>query len=161
MNIKTLFSVSFIVFILHSTLFQFLRIYGIEPNISLVFVIVFSILFEFREALFMAIFLGIFQDLYGSIALGINLFIYLALVFLISFIKSGLFNDNKWTPIFFISSATLIYYTIYFIFMYFLGANINLISYAIIGFKEMLYNVLVGLFIYSRILKSNYGSKLR
>lgn len=161
MKTRTILLLSFIIFILHSTLFQFLRIYGIMPNISLIFIVVFSAIYPEKEGLIIAGFLGLFQDVFLSITLGINLLIYIPIAYVIHTMEVSLFKDNFLTPVVFMAVSTLFYYLAYFSFMYFLDANIVFEKFMIVGLKEMLYNVVIGVFIYSKFLMREYGFSLR
>lgn len=161
MKTRTLLLLSFVIFIVHSTVFQFLRIYGIIPNISLIFIVVFSAIYPEKEGLLMAIFLGSLQDVFMSIALGINLLIYVPMAYVIHTMEVSLFKDNVLTPIVFLGVSTMFYYLMYFGFMYFLGSNLIFEKFLVIGVKEMLYNIIVGVFVYAKFLKREYGFSLR
>lgn len=161
MKTRNLLLLSLIIFILHSTLFQFLRIYGIIPNISLIFIVVFSAIYPEKEGILLAIFLGIFQDVFLSITLGINLLIYVPIAYVIHTLEVSLFKDNFLTPITFLFLSTLFYYLAYFGLMYFLDGNIVFEKFMIIGIKEAIYNSVIGLFIYSKFLKREHGFSLR
>lgn len=161
MRTRTLFLWSFIIFILHSTLFQFLRIYGIIPNISLIFIVVFSAIYPEKEGLFMALFLGIFQDVFLSMTLGINILIYVPIAYIIHSLEVSLFKDNFLTPVMFLGLATLFYYLTYFGFMYFLAGNLIFEKFIVIGLKEMVYNIVIGVFVYSKFLMREHGFSLR
>jgi len=161
MKTRVLLLIAFIIFILHSTLFQFLRIYGIMPNISLIFIVAFSALYPEKEGPILAVFLGVFQDVFLSITLGINLLLYVPIAYAIHAMEDSLFKDNFLTPVVFIGASTLFYYLAYFGFMYFLGSNIVFEPFMIAGAKEMLYNIVVGIFVYSKLLNREYGFSLR
>ncbi|MBN2899451.1 MAG: rod shape-determining protein MreD [Clostridia bacterium] len=161
MKTRKLFLLAFVIFILHSTLFQFLRIYGIMPNISLIFIVVFSAIFPEKEGLILAVMLGAFQDIFLSMTLGINLLIYVPIAFVIHALEDSLFKDNFLTPVAFLGVSTIFYYLAYFSFMYFLDGNVVFKPYLIVGFKEMVYNIAVGVFVYSKFLKREYGFSLR
>lgn len=161
MKTRTLLLLAFVIFILHSTVFQFLRIYGIMPNISLIFIVVFSAIFPEKEGLILALFLAIFQDVFLSMTLGINLLIYVPIALVIHMMEDSLFKDNFLTPVAFLGISTLFYYLAYFSFMYFLDGNVVFKPYMIVGIKEMLYNIVVGVFVYSKFLMREYGFSLR
>lgn len=161
MKTRYLFILSFIIFILHSTIFQFLRIYGVMPNISLIFIVVFSAIFPDKEGLILALFLGLFQDVFLSITLGINILIYVPIAYVIHTLEVSLFKDNFLTPIAFLFISTLFYYLAYFSFMYFLDSNIVFEKFMVIAVKEAIYNIVIGLFVYSKFLMREHGFSLR
>jgi len=131
------------------------------PNISLIFIVVFSAIFPEKEGLLLALFLGAFQDIFLSITLGINVLIYIPIAFAIHVMEDSLFKDNFLTPIAFLGVSTIFYYLAYFSFMYFLDGSIVFKPYMIVGIKEMIYNILVGVFVYSKFLMREYGFSLR
>lgn len=131
------------------------------PNISLIFIVVFSAIYPEKEGPILAVFLGLFQDVFLSITLGINLLIYIPIAYAIHTMEDSLFKDNFLTPIVFLGASTLFYYLAYFSFMYFLGSNIVFEPFMMAGLKEMLYNIVVGLVVYSKFLNREYGFSLR
>ncbi len=161
MKTRNLVLLSLIIFILHSTIFQFLRIYGIMPNISLIFIVVFSSIYPEKEGILLAMFLGLFQDVFLSITLGINLLIYVPIAYVIHTLEVSLFKDNILTPIIFLFASTLFYYLAFFSFMFFLDGSIVFEKFMIIGIKESIYNIVIGVFIYSKFLMREHGLKLR
>ena len=152
---------SLAIFIFHSTLLQFLRIDGIIPNLSLIFIIVFSTIYSNNEGVLLALFLGFFQDLFLMKAFGINIIIYILIAYVVSGLEESLFKDNFITPIAFIFASTFSYYVLEFVFMYFLGDSILFSKFIEVCLKEAIYNCCLGLLIYSIFLKKVHGFSLR
>lgn len=161
MKKRVVFLFALSIFVIHSTLLQFLRIGGVIPNLSLIFIVVFSTIYTDKEGIFLAIMLGIFQDLFLMKAFGVNIIIYVLIAYVVSSLEESLFKDNFITPIAFISASTLSYYVLEFILMYFLGDSIMIPKFVEACFKECIYNCVLGIFIYSTFLKKVHGVSLR
>ncbi len=131
------------------------------PNISLIFIVVFSAIFPENEGLYLALFLGFFQDVFLSITLGINILIYVPIAYVIHTLEVSLFKDNFLTPVVFLAVSTLFYYLVYFGVMFFLGGGLVFEKFMIVGLKEMIYNIPIGVFVYSKFLMKEYGFSLR
>lgn len=125
---RTLLLIVFINFIVQSTIVQGFRIYGIVANYTLILVLLVTIIYGFNSGLFTAIIGGLLVDSFLGMVIGLNMFILVIIVVLISIIGRPLFTGNKLTLVFMTGVSTLIYHLIYFFFMYFLNKGITFSS---------------------------------
>lgn len=161
MKYRYLLLISLMIFLVQTTFMQFLRIGGVIPNLSLIFVVSFAAIHSKREALGLAVFLGAFQDLFASKVLSINLMIYVAIVFIIGSSEEHIFEDNILTPLVLMIVSTLFYHLVYSIAMFFLGNPIFASTIIEMVLKETVYNVVTGMVIYTMLFKNVYGYNLR
>ncbi len=162
MKYRYLFLIMLINFIIQSTILQNFRVFGVVPNTALILVVIITVLYGTAEGLKTAATAGIMQDMFLSPALGMNLFIYMSLAFLIGMAEDGLFKDNVLTPIILISISTLYYHILHFGVMYFLrqGSDFMYILKNVYVLETML-NVAICLLVYRRIFSRVYGYELR
>jgi len=147
-------------FILMSTVFQILRINDALPNLCIILSIVFLALYTDKHAYIYAVTCGVLQDVFLGKVLGINLLIYLLLVFTIVKLERVMFKGNFLTPIFLIAIGTLFYHFVFYILMFFLQSTIPLSLLILKIITEVIYNSAIGLFVYAFVFKRLNGYKL-
>lgn len=161
MKIRYIFIIALINFLFQSTWLQFVRIYGVMPNTSLILVVVFAALYNRKEALFMAGFAGVFQDLFLSKVLGIHFMIYMIVAGIIGSFEETFFKDNVLTPFLLMAVSTLCYHGIWLGIMSLLGSRINTEVLGMNLLIETLENAVLGSILYGFVLKKIYGYGLR
>jgi rod shape-determining protein MreD len=122
---RYLFIIILLNFVFQSTIFQAIKFWGIAANFTLVLVILVTILYDIQAGLFTAIIAGLMHDVFFSMAIGLNLFIFIIIAVLISYLGRPLFTGNKLTLIFLTIVSTTLYHLMYYFFMYFLNKGIT------------------------------------
>lgn len=105
-------------FLLQSTLFLHLRVFGAAPNLLLCLVVVMAFLYEGNHAILPGIVFGLLQDLCFSPLIGPAAMIYLLLSVLMGYIRIFLYRDSI-PSLFF---ASLIGTVLYQLFSFGIGA---------------------------------------
>ena len=149
MSILILAVVVLLNFILQSTIFPYMAIFGVVPNTALLIVMFISLLKGKYYGGFIGIIVGLLQDIIFSSVIGINSFIYFFAGYLTGMAENKLSRDNMFIPILFSLIGTIYYNFTYYTFMFFLSENIPFLSFSkYIMLIEMLYNIVLAIPIY-------------
>lgn len=141
-------------FILQSTILQHFKVLGVIPNTALIIVVIFALLRGRYYGGFTGLFAGLLQDIFFSGAIGINAFIYFIVGYASGLLDDKVFKENLVLPPLTIIGATTIYYIMYYLFMLFLSRDVSFITVVKdILLKEMIYNVILVMFLYKKVLK--------
>ncbi len=135
--------------IFQTTLMQIFRIYGIMPNLILLWVVISAVLYPPVTSIKIAVYSGIILDIMSSKALAVHLSIFLVIVLVITWIEDKIFKENYVTPVVLIIAATVFYYVFMSVFHYFSTGHFLLFSRLFTHLlPESIYNVFVGLPLY-------------
>ncbi len=149
--------------ILQSTLFQWVEIYGVVPNTSLILVMSFAIYNGRNRGAVIGFFIGILQDIIFGYTIGLNALVFMVIGYLIGLMDQKISKDNLLIPFVLTVLATVFYETINLLLLFLLGYRIellNIIKKMLI--VEVIYNSFVSLVIYyyiSRLFKSGLLKK--
>lgn len=152
---------SIINFILQSTLFEALRINGVVFNTSLILVVFMALIFGNRNALTAAVISGLLQDLFYGWAIGVNVFIYVAIAILIDMIDESVFKDKSMTSFVLLIGSTFLYQIMFMGFMFILRVPIQVSELPLRFIIEAVMNTVLGLLIYKNIIRKLIGYELR
>ncbi len=153
---------SLIIVIIQTTILPFLKIGGVVMSLPLIFLISGTVVFGHWKGLRISVYLGILLDVLIGKGLGVYIFLYLIISYVISSFEEKIFKDNFITPIIlfvFSSIFELIFFSIfkYISTGYFMSFNtfiFNIIVYS-------LYNSIVGIPIYAYFMKKYMGYSMR
>lgn len=160
MKIKTLVFLGVLNFILSSTILQLVRINGAMPNLCIIFSILILVHYDARSAFVFAGTNAVLQDIFLGRMLGVQLIAYFAIIFYAVYIVEMLFKGNYLTPIFLVSTGTVLYHMVQFVIYFFFQMSIPL---SIVGpriITEIVYNCVLGFILYAFIFKRINGYKL-
>lgn len=136
-------------FILQSTIFPYIGIFGVVPNTALLIVMSISIFKGRFKGGFTGLLIGIIQDVLFSPVIGINAFIYFFAGYVMGLAENKLIKDNIFIPLLFSILGTIYYNFIYYVFMFFLSQNIPFLSFAKdVLLIEIIYNSILSIPIY-------------
>ena len=161
MKYRYVAALSIILFILQTTVFQYLNINGVIPNIPLIITIIIVLLYDNPTGIFFAVFSGLLQDTMMSKVLSVNLIIYSLIAIVIGMMEEKIFKDNFLTPIVLIAVSTIFYNFVFFSFMYLIKSPIHYSGMYARIIIEMVENVVIGMFIYRWAFKKVVGYSLR
>ncbi len=162
MKDKYLILSSFIILLLQTTVFPFLKIFGVQPNIALIFLISVTIVYGHWQGFRLAMYLGVLFDVLISRGLGVNIFLFLIVSYNISLLEEKIFKDNFVTPIILITLSSffeIIYFTIYKYLL--MGYIMNLDKFIISFVVYAIYNVALGIPIYAYLMRKHIGYSIR
>lgn len=148
--------------LLQMTVFPFLDLFGVRPNLCLIILIAFTACFGQLKGIRMGIYLGLSLDVLIGKGLGVYTFLYMLIAYIFSSIEEKIFKDNLITPLILIVSASVIEYLFFWVLSYMsmsYSLNLGLFLKNIIVFSA--YNSLIGIPIYTFILHKYYGYGIR
>lgn len=94
--------------ILQTTIFNYLRIFSVKPDLLLLSVATASLIFNFRAAFMSAIFCAILKDALMVNAFGMNIILFPSYVFLLKRISKSISLDNNFIRIFLVFGLAVI-----------------------------------------------------
>ncbi len=160
MNYITTFFLFFVCFILQTTVFHFLKFFGIVPNITLILIIILSFLYKEFYGIVYGVIFGLLQDIFFSQIIGIAAFIYFTLGIIIYEIKKYIYKDSLFSPVIITFLGVTYYHLTYWLFMRLFNMNYNfLYILKSIYLGELVYDLIVAVFIYKFLISKihSYG----
>ncbi len=149
MSILILTIVVLVNFLLQSTIFPYISIFGVVPNTALLIVMSISLLRGKYYGGFTGLIIGLLQDIIFSSVIGINSFIYFFAGYITGMVENKLSRENMFIPILLSVIGTIYYNFTYYTFMFFLSKNIPFLSFSkYIMLIEILYNIVLAIPIY-------------
>ncbi|MEW9124214.1 MAG: rod shape-determining protein MreD [Thermotaleaceae bacterium] len=107
MRIFAVSTILIVNFLLHSTVLQHFRIFGIIPNTTLILVVHFSMLWGKNRGALIGFFAGLLQDIFLGNLFGANILIYMLLGYNLGMLEKTIFKDNPLTPLIFLTDVYL------------------------------------------------------
>lgn len=128
---------------IQNSLFGFIKILGVKPDIVLIFIICFSLIKGNPECVLVGVFGGILEDIFFGYAFGINSIACMITAYLIGLLEGKLYKDNIFIPVLFVFGGTVVKEFIVYLMLYLTRNDIN-IMFALnnIILREAIYNVL-------------------
>lgn len=150
----SMFLLLIICFLLQTTLFQYLKIANVLPNMVLVITAVSGLMYGRKMGIFIGVLCGLLLDLlYGSV-IGISVLIYLFIGYGNGSANKIYFKEDYLIPLTAIMVSDLAYSLLYYICNFLLRGRLHFISYFMdIMMPEMIYTVLIGSVIFLFIKK--------
>lgn len=111
--------------ILESTILPLFTIIGYIPNISLVTIIVLAFRRNKYYAGFFGLITGLIYDILFGKTIGIKALVFFLIGYYAGEIKGNLNSENLLIPMIFSALGTIIYNSMYFLIMFFLGENMD------------------------------------
>ncbi len=140
-------------FILQSTLFQFVKIFDVVPNISLILFVIFAIQFGEYYGGLLGLFLGILTDILYVEFFGINTLIYFLTGYILGNFKDTVYKEDYLTYYFGTGIMTIFYYIVFYIIIFFLQVEINSIINMI---KPIIIEIILNIILTYPILKFEF-----
>jgi rod shape-determining protein MreD len=139
---------------IQTTFMRDFTVLGVSPNTALVFVVCFALIKNKNFSYTMAIFIGLLQDLLYGRGIGINILIYVAIVYIVMKYKENLPVDLSIIAVIYVAISTFFYHISYAFAMFFQGVKFNLILFlSEVGVIECALNVIWTLLLYRIIAK--------
>ncbi len=153
--------------VLQATVFEYIKLFNMKPNIVLVIVVVIALSKYSKDALFLAFFGNFLQDVLTGKIIGFYTLIGLYVAILLVQIKKGLYKENFFIVLFLTFVATIVYETAVYFFNIFNRDKFNILyAFNNIVLPESIYNCLISVIIIYLIrrfytLISDYSSSNR
>ncbi|WP_072743376.1 rod shape-determining protein MreD [Sporanaerobacter acetigenes] len=136
-------------FILQSTVFQYLGIFGVIPNTTLIIVVCIAILKGKKVGGVVGVLAGLLQDIIFSTTIGPNAFVYFFIGYFVGMIEQKFYKESSFIPFIFTAISTIVYHGLYFVVIYFLGIKIHFpLFLKNVVLIEILYNSILAIPIY-------------
>ncbi len=162
MKDRYLILLSILIVIIQTTILPFLRISGIVLSLPLIFLISGTVVFGHWKGLKIAVYLGVLLDIMIGKGLGVYVFLFLIISYLISTFEEKIFKDNFITPIilFFSSSFFEVFYFATYKYLstaYIMPFN----NFLFTSIVYALYNSVFGILIYAYFIRKYLGYSMR
>ena len=149
-------------FILQTTVFKHFSIMGVTPNTALILVVIFALLRGKYSGAFTGLAAGLLQDIFFGNIIGINALIYFLVGYVVGLLDEKVFKENLVLPFLTMLGSTFVYHMIYYLFMIFLSRNVSFTTMLKdIVVIEMIYNSVLTILIYRKVLKHYRGPRIR
>lgn len=149
-----------ICFLLQSTVFHFVELAGVVPNLLLIVTMSFGLMRGRKEGLLVGFFCGLLVDIFFGSFLGPYAFIYMTMGYANGFFHRIYYVEDVLLPMLMITLNDFIYNVIIYILFFMLRNKLNFGGYLIrIIIPEMIYTILITLFFYKILVRINLRLK--
>lgn len=152
----TIFIIITVCFLLQTTLFRALSFAAISPNLLIIVTASFGFMRGKKEGLWIGFFCGLLLDIFSGSILGFYALIYMYIGYLNGYFRKMFFPEDIKLPLALIAGSDLVCnYVIYILRFFFRGKfQIGYFTFHII-LPELVYTMLITIFLYFVILKVN------
>ena len=148
--------------ILQSTLFHYLKIAGVKPDLLLVIVILYSILKGEKHGARLGFVFGLLEDLLVGRYIGLQALTKMTVGYTIGLLERKVYQDNIIIPAGAAFAGTVLHGILCFIILFLTGSyTLNSINFLPLTAAAAFYNVLIALIIRGRFFYSNRQGLLR
>ncbi len=152
----TLFFIIFICFLLQTTVFQALSFAGISPNLLIVVTAAFGFMRGRKEGMWIGFFCGLLLDIFYGSMVGFNALVYMYTGYINGFFRKRFFPDDIKLPMILITASDLSCNLVVYLFLFLMRGKFQIAYYfKRIILPELVYTILVTVFLYFVILKIN------
>ena len=139
-----------------NSLFEYIKIFGVKPDIVLTFIICFALIKGNPTGTIIGITGGIMEDIFFGGAFGVNSIACMITSFLVGSIEGKIYKDNIFIPAIFTFTGTIIKELIVFLFLYLTRTNLDVIT-ALTNkvIPEAIYNTLLAALFFRYVAKLN------
>ncbi len=149
-----------ICFLCQSTVFHFLELSGVVPNLLLIVTMSFGLMRGRREGLLVGFFSGLLIDIFFGSVLGPYAFIYMSLGYVNGFFHRIYYVEDVLLPMIMITLNDFIYNIIIYVVYFLLRNRLDFIYYLrTVILPEMIYTILITLFFYKILVRINLRLK--
>ena len=145
-----------ITFVLQSTLFKWLSIASISPNLLLILTVSFGFMCGKTTGLFVGFFCGLMIDIFYGNLFGFNALVYMYIGFLNGFVYQVYYDEDIKVPLVLVAASDLAYGGLVYALQFMLRGRLNLPGYIRqIIFPELVYTVVVTIVFYRIFFRIN------
>lgn len=147
-----------ICFILQSSMFHYVKLAGIMPNLLLILVVSTAYMRGRASGMLVGLFSGLLVDLmYGTRVVGLYALLYLIIGYFMGYTNKIYSRDDYTLPIVFIGISDLFYGFFYYVFEFLLRGRLNFLYYLRrFILPEIIYTIAVSIFLYKLIHMINH-----
>ena len=145
-----------ITFVLQSTLFKWLQIASISPNLLLILTVSFGFMCGKTTGLFVGFFSGLMIDIFYGNLFGFNALIYMYIGFFNGFLYKIYYDEDIKVPLVLVAVSDLAYGGLVYAFQFMLRGRLDLPGYMRqIIFPELVYTLIVTILFYRIFFRIN------
>ncbi|NTV88964.1 MAG: rod shape-determining protein MreD [Clostridiales bacterium] len=145
-----------LILLIQTTLLDYVKIYGVKPNLLLVFVIMTALLKGYTEGAVIGCLSGFALDMLTGGLLGFYALLFLYLGIAIGFLNRRLYKENYIVMVFFVLSSTVGFELVVYI-LTSLGSGMDLLlSLTLTILPEALYNCIIAVVFYFIMIRVNW-----
>ncbi len=159
MHILGLFLILLLSLVAESTLLVNLQIFGVTPDLVLVWVIILTLLWGPKRGTALGFVFGLVEDLFFAKYVGTNALAKMAVGLFIGGMEGKLYKDNILVPVIATFSGSVVYQFCIWILEIYLGRMVEFNFILLLGFS--LYNSFIAFIFYRRFYKSHTGRWLK
>ena len=147
-------------FLCQSTLFQYLKLGGVVPNLLLIITMSFGLMRGRKEGMLVGFFSGLLIDIFFGTVMGPYAFIYMTLGYANGFFHRIYYVEDVLLPMLMITINDFMYNVIIYIIFFMLQNKLHFSDYMQqIILPEMIYTILITLFFYKLLVRINLRLK--
>lgn len=144
--------------ILESTLFQYMRIYGVKPDFSIMIIVAYSIMRGSSYGAFTGLGIGLLVDIMYGRVIGVNALSYMVTGYIIGQSHENVFKDSFIPPFIFNIVSIIIFQHFYLLLSYFsnnlpITGTSYLYMLPKVILPQALYNAVIGSLVYRLIYR--------
>ncbi|MGI6778959.1 MAG: rod shape-determining protein MreD [Acetivibrionales bacterium] len=149
-----------LIMLLQSTILEYTEIYGVKPNLMIVFIICVAFLRGSTEGTIVGFFTGLLQDMLFGTLLGFYALLGMYLGLFVGMVNKKLYRENLFIIVFFTFISTMLYETCVFVL-----TSINtvisgqvsiLFPFVKVILPEAIYNSLISVLVHIFVIKLNF-----
>lgn len=145
-----------ICFLLQSSLFQAWSFASISPNLMIVVTSSFGLMRGRKEGMWIGFFCGLLLDVFTGRAIGLYALIYMYIGYANGFFRKRFFPEEIKLPLILIAASDLCSSMMIYLLLFLLRGRFQILDYMTrIVLPELVYTILVTIFLYFAILKVN------
>ena len=149
-----------ICFLCQSTVFHFIELAGVVPNLLLIVTMSFGLMRGRREGVLVGFFCGLLDDIFFGTVMGPYAFIYMTLGYVNGFFHRIYYVEDVLLPMLMITINDFAYNVIVYIMFFMLRNRLDFMSYlSKVIIPEMVYTIIITLFFYKLLVKINLRLK--
>lgn len=145
-----------ICFLCQATVFRYLKLAGVVPNLLLIVTMSFGLMRGRKEGLLVGFFSGLLIDIFFGRALGPYAFIYMTMGYVNGFFHRIYYVEDVLLPMIMITLNDFIYNVIIYMVYFLLRNKLHFATYCMnVIIPEMIYTILITLFFYKILVRIN------
>lgn len=149
-----------ICFLCQSTIFHFIELAGVVPNLLLIVTMSFGLMRGRREGVLVGFFCGLLVDIFFGSAMGPYAFIYMTLGYVNGFFHRIYYVEDVLLPMIMITINDFAYNFIVYILFFMLRNRLDFSSYfSKVILPEVFYTIIITLFFYKLLVRINLRLK--
>ncbi len=152
----TVFLILIVCYLLQTTVFQALAFAGISPNLMIIAVSAFGFMRGKKEGLYIGFLAGVILDIFGGGLFGGNALLYMYIGYCNGYFRKMFYPEDIKLPMLLIAGSDICCNLVIYFFMFLFRGRFEFLYYlGYVILPELVYTMLITIFLYVIILKIN------